>query len=88
MLDIKLIREDPEMVRKNLEKRHDPVAIEKLDDLIKIGKEWREVLQELNDSRKRRNPSDILCFKVSFFNIFLLSYSEVLNPGLSPCRIY
>ncbi len=55
MLDIKLIREDPEMVRKNLEKRHDPVAIEKLDDLIKIDKEWREVLQELNDSRKRRN---------------------------------
>jgi len=55
MIDIKLIRENPEMVRENLEKRHDPDAIKKLNDVIKLDKEWREVTKELNYSRKRRN---------------------------------
>jgi seryl-tRNA synthetase len=55
MLAIKLIREHPEKVKKNLEKRQDSEILKKLDSVIKLDKEWREVLHELNNSRKRRN---------------------------------
>ncbi|MBD3155651.1 MAG: serine--tRNA ligase [Candidatus Aenigmarchaeota archaeon] len=55
MLDINLIREDPEMVRKNLEKRKDPEIIERLDQLIQIDNDWRETVHQLNKLRKRRN---------------------------------
>ena len=55
MLDIRLIRENPEMIRENLEKRQDPGILKRLDNVIKLDKDWREVLHELNNSRKRRN---------------------------------
>ena len=38
MLDIKLIRENPEMVRENLKKRQNPEIIERLDSVIKLTK--------------------------------------------------
>jgi len=55
MIDINLIRESPEMVRNNLEKRKDPEILERLDKLIKVDKDWREIIHELNKLRKRRN---------------------------------
>ncbi|MEM7815950.1 MAG: serine--tRNA ligase [Candidatus Aenigmatarchaeota archaeon] len=55
MLDIKLIRERPEIVRKNLEKRGDPEKLEWLKELIKCDKEWRENLQRLESLRRERN---------------------------------
>jgi seryl-tRNA synthetase len=55
MIDINLIRESPEMVRKNLEKRKDSKILERLDKLIKVDKDWREIIHELNKLRKRRN---------------------------------
>jgi seryl-tRNA synthetase len=55
MLDIKLIREDPEIVRKDLEKRGDPQKMEYLKELIKHDKEWRKNLQELESLRRMRN---------------------------------
>jgi seryl-tRNA synthetase len=44
MLDIKLIREHPEVVRKDLEKRGEPEKIEMLNNLIEYDKEWRRLL--------------------------------------------
>lgn len=55
MLDIKLIRENPEMVRENLKTRQDSEVLKRLDSVIKLDKEWRDALQELNNSRKRKN---------------------------------
>lgn len=55
MLDIKLIREHPEVVRSNLEKRGDPEKLKLLDDLIRFDKEWRQLLTRLNELRQRRN---------------------------------
>ncbi len=55
MLDIKLIREKPELVRKDLEKRGDTQKLEWLKDLIKYDKEWRENLQSLETLRNERN---------------------------------
>src|SRR3990170_8693136 len=54
MLDIKLIRENPEMVRKNLEKRGDPDLQKQLNDLIRSDAEWRQLLTQVNELRHKR----------------------------------
>ncbi len=54
MLDIKLIREHPDIVRKNLEKRGDVENIRVLDELIEYDEKWRRSLTELNRLRHER----------------------------------
>jgi len=55
MLDIKLIREKPDFVRKNLERRQNKEILKWFDDLIKTDREWRTSLKKVEDLRKRRN---------------------------------
>jgi len=55
MLDIKLIREQPEKVRENLARRHDPEKLMLLDHVIETDRKWRELTQRVNDLRRRRN---------------------------------
>jgi seryl-tRNA synthetase len=55
MLDIKLIREHPEIVRKDLEKRGEPEKIEMLNNLIKYDIDWRSLLTEANELRRKLN---------------------------------
>jgi len=55
MLDIKFIREHPEVVRKDLEKRNEKEKIEWLEDLLKSDGEYRKLLQENQKLRQRRN---------------------------------
>jgi len=55
MLDIKLIRENPEVVRKNLKRRNDPEKIKFLDELLEIDEKWRKLVAEENDLRQKRN---------------------------------
>jgi len=50
-----LIREHPEVVRSNLEKRGDQAKLKMLDDLIRLDREWRQLLTRVNELRKRRN---------------------------------
>ena len=54
MLDIRLIRENPDAVRVNLEKRADLANPQRLDDLIVIDQKWREGLTRLNELRHER----------------------------------
>ena len=54
MLDIKLIRENPKLVRNNLLKRGNPENLKMLDDLIDFDKKWRQHLTELNEFRHER----------------------------------
>jgi len=54
MLDIKLIREHPEVVRENLKKRRAPEKLNMLEDLIEYDKEWRRLLTEANKLRHKR----------------------------------
>ncbi|MGA2309218.1 MAG: serine--tRNA ligase [Candidatus Bathyarchaeia archaeon] len=54
MLDIKLIRENPDSVRNNLEKRGDPENQKMLDSLIDYDKQWRQGLTRLNELRHER----------------------------------
>ena len=54
MLDIKLIRENPEFVKNNLAKRGDPENGKMLDALVEVDREWRLNLTKLNDLRHER----------------------------------
>ncbi len=54
MLDLKLIREHPDIVRKNLEKRGDVEKLKMLDELIEYDEKWRQTLTELNRLRHER----------------------------------
>lgn len=54
MLDIQLIRENPEIVRNNLVKRGDHEKLEMLEDLIACDKKWRQFLTRLNELRHQR----------------------------------
>jgi seryl-tRNA synthetase len=55
MLDIKLIRESPDLVRANLDRRQDPENLELLDRVIEIDTQWRKLVARVNDLRRRRN---------------------------------
>ncbi len=55
MLDIKLIREKPEAVRANLEKRHDEEKLRLLDELMAADKEHRKIIQSTEALRAARN---------------------------------
>jgi len=55
MLDIKMIRENPEMVRSNLARRNDPEILKMFDELIEYDKSWRRYFAEANELRSQRN---------------------------------
>jgi seryl-tRNA synthetase len=54
MLDIKLIRESPDVVRQNLKKRGDPANLKMLEELVACDKTWRQGLTKLNELRHKR----------------------------------
>jgi len=55
MLDIKIIREDPQSVRDNLAKRNDARTLEMFDELLKYDEEWRRRFTEAGRLRGNRN---------------------------------
>lgn len=55
MLDIRLIRENPSVVRENLARRHDTEKLALLDRLIEDDAQWRKLTGVVNDLRRRRN---------------------------------
>jgi seryl-tRNA synthetase len=65
MLDIKLIRENPELVKNNLAKRGNPENIEMLDELVDVDSKWRQSLTKLNELRHERKlvTADIAMLK-------------------------
>ncbi|MDW7674454.1 MAG: serine--tRNA ligase [Bacillota bacterium] len=52
MLDIKLIRSNPELVKKGLAKRGTVVA---LDEFLALDEKWRKSLVEVEELKKKRN---------------------------------
>jgi len=55
MLDIKLIRENPDLVRENLKRRHNPEYLKMLEILIKNDLRWRKLISDTNYLRAERN---------------------------------
>ncbi len=55
VLDIRLVREDPERVRKDLRKRGAAERERLLDDVVRWDHEWRSATSEADGLKKRRN---------------------------------
>jgi len=55
LLDIKLVREDPEMVRESLRKRGMPDKLDQVELVLKLDAEWRHLQAEADELRKSRN---------------------------------
>ncbi len=55
MLDIKLVRENPDIIRKDLEKRDRRDLIKKLDKVIELDVRWRDSLKVMEELRRQRN---------------------------------
>ncbi|MCW4033800.1 MAG: serine--tRNA ligase [Candidatus Bathyarchaeota archaeon] len=54
MLDIKLVREHPELIRQDLQKRCEPEKLQMLEDLIEYDVQWRKLLTEAEQLRHKR----------------------------------
>lgn len=54
MLDIKLIREKPELVKAALKKRNNKINI---DELLDIDKQWRALISETEELKSKRNKA-------------------------------
>src|SRR5207245_11381859 len=55
VLDIRLVRETPELIRTDLAKRNAPEKAKLLDDVIRWDQEWRKALAEADRLKRRRN---------------------------------
>ncbi len=55
MIDIKLIRENPELVRQNIKKKFQNEKLALLEKAINLDEEWRVVKFETDNLRKKRN---------------------------------
>ncbi len=55
MLDINLVRQSPRIVKESLKKRGEKEKLSWVDDLLKKDKEYRALLQKLQDLRHKRN---------------------------------
>lgn len=55
MLDIKLLRETPEIIKKDLERRKDKEKLKLLDEILKIDQNWRKLKYEEDELRRQRN---------------------------------
>jgi len=67
MLDIKLIRENPELVRTNLLRRGAPENLKMLEELVESDRTWRQGLTKLNELRheRRKITTEIATLKKS-----------------------
>ncbi len=55
MIDIKLVREDPEAVRENLRKKFQDGKLPLVDEVLEKDKELRVVMKKVDDLRHQRN---------------------------------
>jgi len=75
MIDLKLIRENPDFVKENLKKRNDPTLLKMVDEVRELDVKWREVISQINELRRKRNELSIQIAKLKSqgkeFNILL-----------------
>ncbi len=55
MIDIRLIREYPNLVKENIKKKFQNEKLILVDKLIKLDEEWRQLKQKLDELRHERN---------------------------------
>lgn len=55
MLDVKFVRENPQIVKENLKRRGDEVKIPWVDELLENDRRWRSLRTEADTLRSKRN---------------------------------
>ncbi len=55
MLDPKILRNQPEMVKENLKKRRKPEYVKMVDEFVSVDERWRYLDKNVNQLRKNRN---------------------------------
>ena len=55
MLDIKFVRENPELVKENIKKKFQDKKLVLVDEVIELDKRNREIKQEVEALRANRN---------------------------------
>ena len=55
MIDMKLLRENPELVRENIRKKYQDTKLPLVDEAIALDKQLRAAIQEAQDLRTARN---------------------------------
>lgn len=55
MLDIKLFRENPNIIKDSLKKRKDSEKLKLVDEIIELDKKWRDEKLKLDSLRRKRN---------------------------------
>lgn len=55
MIDIKLIREDPDLVRENMKKKFQNDKLGLVDDVLDLDAKWRKERKKADDLRSSRN---------------------------------
>ncbi|MFH1521746.1 MAG: serine--tRNA ligase [archaeon] len=64
MIDIKLIRENPELVKENIKKKFQDEKLKLVDKVIKLDTEWRKQKKKTDDLRAERNKISELINKL------------------------
>ena len=57
MLDIKFVRENPEVVKQNIRNKFQDSKLELVDKVLELDKENREIKQEVEALRAEKNKS-------------------------------
>jgi len=78
MIDVNLIRNNPELVRENLKRRGDPECLALLDEFIETDKMWRSLQTEVNEYRRKRNE---LGFKIAMKKKQGLDVTDLLKEA-------
>lgn len=55
LLDIRFVRDNPEIVKENLKRRRDPEKVGWIDSLLETDRNWRRLETEANNLRSKRN---------------------------------
>ncbi|MFV0402187.1 MAG: serine--tRNA ligase, partial [Oscillospiraceae bacterium] len=55
MLDMKLLRNEPELVKENMRKKFQEAKLPLVDEVIALDKEYREAIAEADELRSKRN---------------------------------
>src|SRR3989344_4465059 len=79
MIDIKLIRENPELVEKNIKRKGQNEKLVLLDKVIKLDEDWRAVKFEADNLRKNRNVISEQINQAKKNNKLAEEISEIMN---------
>ena len=87
MIDIKLIRENPELVKENIRKKFRDEKLPLVDEVLKLDGEWRKLKHDEDDLRSSRNKISLEISKMKKSGEEEKMKSLILNARGMPEKI-